>query len=158
MNWQSIATGLPESDTTYNWTVPNFQTNSGQIKVIQDNITWHEDYSDISGDFTINATTGIDDPETTAELFLLYPAFPNPFNPTTTIRYDLSEGTRVSLTIYDITGAKVRTLVDDFQTQGEKSVQWDGRNDQGRIVSSGVYFYRMQAGNEVRLNKVTFLK
>lgn len=156
-SWQSIVSDLPESALSYNWTVPNVQTDSAQVKVTQDNNTGM-DYSDASNNFTINTTTGIQESINYAESFLLYPAYPNPFNPTTTIRYDLSEGSQISLAIYDVRGAKIKTLVDGFQSPGEKSVKWDGRNERGNIVSSGVYIYRLQAGDDVKMNKMTFLK
>lgn len=156
-SWQSIATDLPESALSYNWTVPNIQTGSAQVRVTQDNNTGM-DYSDASNNFTINTTTGIREPLSHTESFILYPAFPNPFNPNTTIRYDLSKGSQTSLVIYDVRGARIRTLIDGFQSPGKKSVKWDGRNDRGNIVGSGVYIYRLQAGEDVKMNKMTFLK
>jgi flagellar hook assembly protein FlgD len=69
--------------------------------------------------------------------------YPNPFNPETTIRYDLSTGGDVTLRIYDIAGRVVRTLIEERQTAGQKSARWDGTNDLGQRVSSGVYFCRL---------------
>ena len=90
--------------------------------------------------------------------FSLEQNYPNPFNPETTIRYDLAKGSEISLTIYNIAGEKVRTLVDNFQSAGSKSVVWDGRNDRGQIVSSGVYIYQLEAGEFVDIKKMIFMK
>lgn len=77
--------------------------------------------------------------------FALHQNFPNPFNPATTIRYDLPKPAQVNLTIYNILGQKVRTLVNAFETAGYKSVVWDGKNEFGHPVGSGVYIYRLSA-------------
>ena len=156
--WNILAQDLPESDSTYDWITPNIQTDSARIKVTQDNLVWHEDYSDSSGNFTINISTGIKETGNPVEDFILFPAFPNPFNPTTTIRYSLSEGSRVSLKIYNVIGERIKTLVEDFQSPGEKSAVWDGRNDHGQLVSSGVYIYKLEVGEFASARKMIFVK
>ena len=72
--------------------------------------------------------------------------FPNPFNPSTTITYDLDENAHTSLVVYAMTGQKVRTLVDGARGPGAHAVVWDGRDDAGNAVSSGVYVCRLAAG------------
>jgi hypothetical protein len=86
--------------------------------------------------------------------------YPNPFNPTTQITYYLPEGgvRRVSLVVYDVRGARVRTLVDATSTGGKYTVEWDGRNDHGQSVGSGVYFYRLVGQNYTRNKKMLLLK
>ena len=84
---------------------------------------------------------------------------PNPFNPQTTIRYDLPTGsTRARLSIFDATGGRVRTLIDEVQSGGSRSVIWNGRDDNGSAVSSGVYFYVLDAGKERLTRKLVLLK
>jgi hypothetical protein len=91
--------------------------------------------------------------------FSLYPCAPNPFNPVTTIRYDIpAGGAHVSLAIFDVTGRRVRTLVDSSLPAGRLSVTWDGRDDRGQGLASGVYFYRMLAGSFVETRKTVLLK
>lgn len=87
-------------------------------------------------------------------------AFPNPFNPTTTIRYGLRESIHVTLRVYNTAGQEVRTLVDELQTPREDGfrVVWDGRNDAGSNVASGIYFYRLQAGSFTKSKKMALLK
>jgi hypothetical protein len=91
----------------------------------------------------------------------LYQNMPNPFNPQTTIRYDLPSGagaTRVRLAIMDSAGHRVRVLVNETQDQGSHSVIWNGRDDAGNTVSSGVYFYVLDAGKDRLTRKLVLLK
>jgi hypothetical protein len=84
--------------------------------------------------------------------------YPNPFNPTTTFRYGMPKEGHVTLKIYNLTGQEVRTLVDDFQSAGLRSVTWDGKNDLGQSVPSGVYMYRLVAGDFVQIRKMSLVK
>ena len=85
--------------------------------------------------------------------------FPNPFNPETMISFDLSGDQVVSLTIYDMAGQVVRTLVDaQPMTVGSYRQMWDGRNDSGAKVGSGVYFYQLRAGDFIAKKKMTLLQ
>jgi hypothetical protein len=88
----------------------------------------------------------------------LLAAYPNPFNPQTTIRYEIAARTHVSLRIYDVSGAVVRTLVNEDKAAGSYSLTWNGRDDHNSPVSSGVYFYRITAGSFSDVRKVTLLK
>lgn len=92
------------------------------------------------------------------EQFVLYNNYPNPFNPTTTITYDLPEAANVVLKIYNLLGQEVRTLLNTQQQRGVKSVVWDGRNALGVKVSSGIFVYRLQAGALVKTKKMILLR
>ena len=92
------------------------------------------------------------------EQFILYPNYPNPFNPVTTIRYDLSKESFVELTIYDMLGNVVHNLVNANESPGYKSIQWNATNNQGEPVSAGVYLYKIQAGDFVDTKKMILLK
>ena len=88
----------------------------------------------------------------------LYNAYPNPFNPVTTLRYDLPEDARVNITIYDMMGRIVKTLVNGTQTAGYKSIQWNATNSFGKPVSAGVYLYQIRAGEFIQTKKMVVLK
>lgn len=111
-------------------------------------------------------TVGITDDVRLPTKFTLYQNHPNPFNPTTTIQYDLPDQpdirlagqSEVVLKIYDMLGQEVKTLVNEKQIAGQKSVSWDGRADSGQLVSSGIYIYRFMAGGRVQSKKMTFVK
>ena len=85
--------------------------------------------------------------------FALAQGYPNPFNPTTTIKYDLAKDSRVSRKVFDILGGEVTTLVSEEQTAGLKSVVWNAYG-----VASGVYFYRLDAGSFTSVKKLLLLK
>jgi len=84
--------------------------------------------------------------------------YPNPFNPTTTIAYSVKEAAPVKLEIYNIKGQKVRTLVNDVMTAGNHSVVWNGHDDNGKNVGSGVYFYRMTTPKFSSTQKMLLMK
>jgi len=88
----------------------------------------------------------------------LYNAHPNPFNPVTTLRYDLPEDALVNITIYDMMGRVVKTMVNSQQNAGFKSVRWNATNDKGSPVSAGLYLYTIQAGQFRQTRKMVLLK
>ena len=90
--------------------------------------------------------------------FSLSQNYPNPFNPQTSIDYALSKDTHAKLTIYNILGEKVKVLVDEHQTAGYKRVHWDGRNQTGEEVASGVYFYRLKTKEFSKVKKMMLVK
>ena len=90
--------------------------------------------------------------------FSLSANYPNPFNPETTISYTLPEASKVKITIYNLLGQHVKTLMNEFKPVGDYSVQWDGKNDAGEKLTSGVYIYRMQAGSFVESKKLMMMK
>ena len=90
--------------------------------------------------------------------FVLENNFPNPFNPETTIKYGIAKTSRVTLTIYNVTGQKIKTMINEEKQPGLYSAKWDGKNDPGQKVSSGIYIYRLQSGNYAAAKKMIFLK
>ena len=97
--------------------------------------------------------------QTLPAAFSLADNFPNPFNPTTTIRYALPQAADVELTVYNVLGQPVRTLVAEHQSAGRYAVEWDATNDSGHSLSAGMYFYRLQAGGEFHeVKKMLLLK
>ena len=89
---------------------------------------------------------------------VLYPAFPNPFNPVTTLRYNLPEDGMVNITIYDMMGRIVRTLENSKQAAGFKSIQWNATNDVGQTVSAGLYLYTIHSRGFRQTKKMILLK
>ena len=94
--------------------------------------------------------------------WMLYQNYPNPFNPTTTIEFDVPEMTgkipRAAIQIFNILGQHIMTIERGIHDAGRYSVMWDGKNDNGVRVSSGVYFYRLLAGDYVSTKKMVMLK
>jgi len=119
----------------------------------QDNIIYFDNISFYSN------SVGIDNRnETFPQGFALEQNFPNPFNPVTTLRYDLPENSYVNVTVYDMLGRQVRTLVNTTQDAGFRSVIWNATNDYGKPVSAGIYLYQIQAGEFVQTKKMVLLK
>ncbi|UCG51765.1 MAG: hypothetical protein JSW58_16590 [Candidatus Latescibacterota bacterium] len=117
----------------------------------------------LSGEYTIRISeqgaTGIETKPTVPGEFALYQNVPNPFNPSTTIRYDVpAGGGRVTLHIYDVNGRLVRSLVDGVELPGEKSMVWDARDDRGTKVSTGVYFCRLAGPGFTKTHKLLLIK
>lgn len=84
--------------------------------------------------------------------------YPNPFNFTTTINYSLTKSSKVVINICNLTGQRLRTLVNSTQPEGEHSINWDGKNDTGITVSSGIYFYSLETNNNMVIKKLLFLR
>jgi len=90
--------------------------------------------------------------------YRLYQNHPNPFNPTTTITYEIPEAGVVRLSVYDAAGRLVKNLVNEKQSVGQHRVTWEGRDERGVEASTGVYFVRMEAGGKVQSKKMVFMK
>ncbi len=90
--------------------------------------------------------------------FVLKQNYPNPFNPTTVINYTLPSRSDVEIAVYDILGRRVRTLLDETQAAGPHEVSWNGTDGAGHPVATGVYFYRLQAGDMIETRKMMLLK
>jgi len=107
---------------------------------------------------TLRSTLDVDPGDLVPVEFALEQNYPNPFNPTTTIGYALKERSMVVMKLYDVLGEEVRTLVNEEQGAGVREVVWDGRNNSGSLVSSGVYLYRLEAGRFVKSVKMILMK
>lgn len=104
------------------------------------------------------AATSVKELDQRAKSFSLLPNYPNPFNPSTNIPYQLETETDYKLAIYDMTGRRVRLLESGHKTPGAYSSVWNGRNDNGELVGSGVYAIRLKSGNREMIRTVTLLK
>ncbi len=109
---------------------------------------------------SLRTLTGIEfenTPDIPAE-FVLAQNYPNPFNPTTHIQFSIPEQSDVVLTVYDIAGREVTQLVNEVLSAGTYTAEWNGRNYNGQLVSSGVYLYRIQAGSFIKTKRMVFVK
>jgi hypothetical protein len=126
-------------------------------------ISWPLGYRQVLTDVAINQYHDIKEPDYTTvksrktttkpTAFRLDQNYPNPFNPNTSIQYFLKEASYVNLAIYNTTGQKVTTLVQKKQSAGGHQVEWNALNEFGQAISSGVYFYRFEIGNQLMLTK-----
>ncbi len=109
-------------------------------------------------DLVLQTPTGIVEDNPLPKQFAVRENYPNPFNPSTTIRYQLPEQTRVKLVVYNTLGQTVRVLVNSDRPAGYHQAVWDGRNDQGVQVASGIYLFRFEAGSYQQVRKMVLLK
>ncbi|MGE5679314.1 MAG: M4 family metallopeptidase [Bacillota bacterium] len=105
-----------------------------------------------------SATTEVEAETKVPEKFVFEQNYPNPFNPSTSIRYSLPEGRDVKISVYDITGKEVARLADNYQNPGTYIISWNGKDDSGRNVSSGIYYCRIKAGEFLRTIKMSLIK
>jgi hypothetical protein len=99
---------------------------------------------------------GDDDPPATG--LRLEQSFPNPFTPSTTIRYSLPSESRVRLSVYDVAGREVAVIQDETRAAGRNEVPWNGTDGEGRPLSAGVYFVRLDAAGETRVSKLAIVR
>lgn len=158
--------GLVKLDSDNNWTIYD-KSNSGiasnliaEVQVDWNGNKWIGHYFSGLSVFNENGIVTSTDRQSTilpAEVVLLQ-SYPNPFNPSTTIGYDLPEQLKVNLTIYDVIGRKVATLQDSEQEAGHYEVTWDGSDNLGNQLSTGIYLARFQAGEFSETIKLMYLK
>jgi len=149
------------NDGVFAWIIPDAPSVQCRVKVKAYDEAGNigEDMS--NGDFTICQTNdvdhGIEDPNAPAN-FALLQNHPNPFNPGCKIPYRLATPCMVVLEVYNMRGQKVKTLLEEYQTPGHKTVYWDGTDELGRNVPAGVYLYRLSAGDFADSRKMILLK
>mgnify|MGYP001476556554 CR=1 FL=1 len=112
------------------------------------------DYSEVVDMTVLWTDLGIAIPDE----YAIHQNYPNPFNPVTTLRYDLPEQAFVNIQIYDMLGRKVRTIVNEQQNPGYKSILWNAKDDYGTAVSAGLYIYQVHAGNFIQTKKMILVK
>ena len=159
-SWNIVTSSTP-NDSEYLWSpIPDTPSDSCLIRITSKAENPISVISD--GFFTIKAeTTGVREEkklENLPEKFVLYQNYPNPFNPSTKIEFFLSERAQVRLEIYDIRGRRVKKLLDQELSSGHWSIVWDGEDDKGAKVASGVYFYRLIASQYTQTRKMVIIK
>ena len=120
--------------------------------MVMSDICWTDTVSFTIGEQLYSATESI------PKEFSLSNAYPNPFNPFTTLSYDLPKDSFINLTVFDMMGRKIKTLVNGQQSAGIKTVKWNSTNEQGETVSAGVYLYKLKAESFIETKKMVLLK
>ena len=154
LSWEKTFSSNDVSDETYDWAGEAIDlTNDGGGIIAVDNGQFG--FLRINNVQNTLVNDYIDEIPTS---YNLYNNYPNPFNPSTTLQYDLSENSFVDVTIYDVFGNVVNNLVFANQTKGFKSVQWNSTNNDGQPVASGIYLYSIKAENFRKTKRMIFLK
>ena len=139
-----------------NYTDDNLEYNIEYFYRVAANIGFWTDYSNVASVIIENVSVaGNND---IPIVYKVHQNHPNPFNPVTTLQYDLPEDALVNITIYDMMGRQVKTLVNGSQTAGYRTTQWNATNDRNEPVSSGLYIYTIQASDYTQTKKMVLLK
>lgn len=139
---------------------PNFPANVNQLMPEQGTVFRIITAKISTATDTLLVTTpvvGINNPSV-INTFYLSQNYPNPFNPTTNIRFSIAQSEKVKLEVFNVLGQKVKTLVNKKMKIGQYEIKWDGRNESGNLLGSGIYFYRLIAGDYIKTRKMIFLK
>jgi hypothetical protein len=148
-NLDALLAGLNMTETALSWYVDAYY---------DEEYNYYSFASD-TGQFVLSRSLlGTIDKPQIPSTFAIHQNHPNPFNPVTTLQYDLPEDAMVNITIYDMMGRVVSNLVSSQQNAGYKSVQWNATNNKGQPVSAGLYLYTIQAGNYTQTKKMVLLK
>lgn len=123
----------------------------------EDEGNWQSVLVDDNIQFEIAGVNEVQDGKVPSRTTLLG-AVPNPFNPSTTLSYEMADAGHVRLNVYDTAGRLVAVLVDEHHDAGSHQVNWDGRDSSGRMSSAGVYLYRLEAGGYVETKRMTLVK
>jgi len=158
-----IIQGLPAGDYTIEATAPGYSdgyfggtnANNAASVSVGEGVDAEDVNLNLNEDTVTDVSTGGE--PTIPQTFVLQQNFPNPFNPQTSIRYQLAQNADVSLKVYNIMGQEVRTLVNDTQAAGSYQVKWDGKNDVGHQVASGIYIFRLKAGEQFKASRTMML-
>tara|TARA_B110000483_G_scaffold102654_1_gene125424 strand:- start:75 stop:1832 length:1758 start_codon:yes stop_codon:yes gene_type:complete len=134
------------------------QTDLDNYNLQLDDTQEASDHLPLVFDIIVSSNVGVGDDDALPKLFRIYPNYPNPFNSTTKIDYQLPKKTNVQLVILDILGRTVITLVDDLLQPGYKTITWNGIDAFGNNVSAGMYFYMIQTGKNREVKKMVLLK
>lgn len=157
VQWEELQMDLPTSQLSYQWTVPEVVTQEARIRIHMDNTG--TDYDDTSGDFAIQLTPlPVRERGTYSTAFVLASNYPNPFNPTTTIPFELPNAANVILTVYDLLGREIAPLVDRPMLKGYQQVIWNGRDRSGNSLPSGIYIARLVTPEYSKSIKMVLLK
>ncbi len=153
--------GEESSLQLYSWGSGEWVLLGGVVDTVENTVSGSIPGAGVYGAFTSQVITDVDDEghgEVLPYRFELSQNYPNPFNPVTSIAYSLPARSHVTIEVYNVLGQKVRTLVEETKSAGSYRIEWNGNDDVGRPVSTGVYLYRFQAGNVVQTKKMLLLK
>ena len=156
LNSNQLTREIPESICDLNISWDGWEFNISNNQLCPPYPSCIEDYVGEQNTTDCEQVSIID--ETLPITYNLHNAYPNPFNPITTLQYDIPENANVNITIYDMMGRQVKTLVNGSQTAGYRSIQWNATNDRNESVSAGLYLYTIQAGDFRQTKKMVLLK
>lgn len=148
-SWEYIGATPTQFDSIYSWTVPSINSSKCKIRVGDYPCV----YAENSGTFTVSTTVPVEADLAAEKSFNLSQNYPNPFNPVTTINYSVSKFGLVNISVFDLLGRNIKTLINTTQNAGDYSVSFDASN-----LSGGIYYYRITTSENSMTRKMVLLK
>jgi hypothetical protein len=163
-SWERLLPGFGGSQSE--WTQMNFPLDSYvacsdfkfRFHIISDSLGTSDGWYIDDVKIRLKTTSVPEEPSSTPICFNLYQNYPNPFNPTTVVKFEIVQPAKVSLKIYNILGQSVKVLIDEEKVAGAYTTYWDGNDQNGQPVSSGIYFYKLEAGDFTEVKKMALIK
>jgi len=147
--------------TQIEWNIEDLPQVSGLINISDLEVSGYfgsELSFEIGPSRIVEENLALSDIKNIPEYYVLHNAYPNPFNPLTTINYDLPKNSFVRIDIYDLMGRKIKTLVNENMKAGYRSIHWNATDDLSKPVSAGLYIYTIQAGEFMKTKKMVLIK
>jgi hypothetical protein len=159
-SWHEIAKLSPADEQYYPWNVPDVSSLKCKIRVQGIDFDGNRAFDTSDSPFSINYFSTIENTgnEQRPTKFEVQQNYPNPFNRSTVIRFQIPETVQVKLTIFNMMGQEIVTLIDQKLNAGFHQVKWDGKDYSGKMVSSGVYFYQVEASGKFFIKRLLYIR
>jgi len=159
-NWQEISKINPTSKNYYTWSVPDIAASN--CKILVRAIDFDGNYStDMSKSvFSIESVSEVsgEEQQKLPEKFQVLQNYPNPFNCTTALRFQIPDASQVVVRIFNVKGQEIIVLLNQKLNRGNYQINWDGKDQSGRLVGSGIYFYQVEAASQVETKRLLYLR
>ena len=159
-SWQRISKLNASHNQCHSWNIPDVSSSQCKIRIQAIDFDGNRAFDASDSPFAIKSSSAIgnDENESRPTKFEVQQNYPNPFNSSTLIRFQIPEATRVKLTIFNMMGQEVITLLNQKIYAGHHQIQWDGTDQNGKLMSSGIYFYQVEASCEAVIKRLLYIR
>ena len=159
-SWQVIAKFNPNDKQRYVWNIPGVSSSQCKLRIHVYDFDGNKSFDESDSPFSIKSSSAIENAESEKRptKFEVKQNYPNPFNSSTIIRFQIPEATQVKLTIFNMMGQEIATLINQKLNAGYHKIQWDGKDHRGKLMSSGIYFYQVEASSEVIIKRLLYIR
>jgi hypothetical protein len=158
--WQTIAKLKPTGEKYYLWHVPDISSVQCKMRIHAVDFDGNQAFDISDSPFSIIRSSAVEDDwaEKLPTKFVVQQNYPNPFNSSTIIRFQTPEATPVTLSIFNMMGQEIVTLINQKLSAGYHQICWDGKDHAGKLVSSGIYFYRVEASDKLIIKRLLYIR
>jgi hypothetical protein len=159
-SWHEIAKISPADEQDYIWNVPVISSSQCNIRIQAVDFDGNRAFDTSDSPFSINYSSSLENAENEQHptKFQVQQNYPNPFNSSTIIRFQIPEATQVKLTIFNMMGQEIVTLLDQKLNAGYHQVKWDGKDRSGKLTCSGIYFYQVEASGKFIIKRLLYIR